>query len=91
MASDAMEVKQILQQKKIMSTITEFPRSNEPTNLILTRHIGLKETLPGSGQWNMLTEIDDCCWYTDQWIYTLIFWDAKTIGKNALENLNKIQ
>ena len=47
--------------------------------------------MPGSGQWNMLTEIDDNCWFTDQWIYTLIFWDAKTIGKNALENQNKIQ
>lgn len=31
----------------------------------------------------MLTEKDDACWHCDQWIFTLIFWDKKTIGKNA--------
>ena len=85
MASDAIKVKLILQQKKIESRVTEFPRNDNASNMILTRHIGLKESIPGSGQWKMLTDKDDCCWYCDQWIYTLIFWDEKTIAKNALK------
>ena len=31
----------------------------------------------------MLTDRDDKCWHCDQWIYSLVFWDAATIGKTA--------
>lgn len=31
----------------------------------------------------MLKEAEERCWHCDQWIYTLIFWDAETIGKQA--------
>ena len=65
MASDAIQVKQILQQKRIESRVTEFPRSDDATDMILSRHIGLKEAMPGSGQWTMLTEKDDACWFCD--------------------------
>ena len=49
MASDAIQVKQILQQKRIESRVTEFPRNDDANEMILTRHIGLKEAMPGSG------------------------------------------
>ena len=51
--------------------------------MVLTRVIGFKEQMPGIGQWNMLTQAEDSCWHCDQWIYTLIFWDAETIGHQA--------
>ena len=51
--------------------------------MILNRIIGFKEQMPGSGQWSLLTDPKDQCWYRDQWIYSLIFWDAETIGRNA--------
>ena len=31
----------------------------------------------------MITDKEDACWYCDQWVYTLIFWDKETIGENA--------
>ena len=51
--------------------------------MILTRMIGLKEQMPGSGQWRLLTQASDECWHCNQWIYTLIFWDAETIAREA--------
>ena len=49
MASDAIKIKQICQQKRIESRVTEFPKNDNVTEMILTRHIGLKEEIPGSG------------------------------------------
>ena len=49
LASDAIKLRQILQQKRIESRVTEFPRNDDAIDLILTRHIGLKESIPGSG------------------------------------------
>jgi len=39
--------------------------------------------MPGSGQWQLLSDRQDQCWHCDQWIYSLVFWDAETIGKKA--------
>lgn len=39
--------------------------------------------MPGSGQWKLLNDNSDQCWHCDQWIYSLIFWDAETIAKQA--------
>ena len=36
----------------------------------------------------MLTEKHDACWFCDQWVYTLIFWDDITISKNARAKQN---
>ena len=88
LASDAIKVKQILQQKRIESRVTEFPRNDDAVDLILTRHIGIKESMPGSGQWRMLTDKHDACWFCDQWVYSLIFWDEATISKNARAKTN---
>ena len=51
--------------------------------MILTRVIGFREQMPGSGQWRQLTDAADRCWHCDQWIYSLVFWDADTIGRRA--------
>ena len=68
--------------------MTDFPRDDNGGNFILTRHIGLKEAIPGSGQWCMITDKDDTCWHCDQWVYTLIFWNKERIGENARTKTN---
>ena len=54
-------------------------------DLSLTRQLGHRETIPGSGQWQMLTDgAPDACWHCDNWLYTLIFW-SPTIARRAAE------
>lgn len=48
------------------------PEGNE---LILTRILGHKDDIPGSGQWNMKVQKEkDGCWHCDNWMYSLVFW-----------------
>lgn len=32
-------------------------------NLIIQRHLGYKEMLPGAGKWQLLTQSKDECWH----------------------------
>ena len=44
---------------------------------IITRHIGYKKMIPGSGQWKILTEEKDECWFCGQHILTLFIWSPR--------------
>lgn len=47
-------------------------------DMVLTRFIGHREDMPGSGQWKMQTEIEkDKCWHCDNWMYSIVFWSPK--------------
>ena len=60
----------------------------DSNNMTLTRILGHKERMKGSGRWLMQTQIErDGCWRCDQWGFTLFFWNEK-IGK--FNNVNKI-
>lgn len=83
LARDTIKLRQIMQQKRIEQKAIEFPKDPDSKQMILSRVIGFKEQMPGSGQWRMLDDPVDQCWHCDQWIYSLIFWDAETIGKQA--------
>ena len=89
-ARESIKVKQIMQQKRIESRVTQFPRNDDAANFIFTRHIGLKESMPGSGQWKMVTDNDDACWHCDQWTYTLVFWNKEAIGERARLSCNPL-
>ena len=42
--------------------------------------LGHKEDIPGSGQWRMITDLNDQCWVCQYWKYALVFWN-EDIGK----------
>ena len=82
-AANTIRFRQIMQQKRIEQKAAEFPCDITEKKMILTRIIGMKEQMPGSGQWQLLTDRQDECWHCDQWIYSLVFWDADTIGRKS--------
>ena len=86
LARDTILIRQVMQQKRIEQKAIDFPKDPESSPLVLTRIIGFKEQIPGSGQWRLSTSNAHPCWHCDQWIYSLIFWDAETIGQNAKKN-----
>ena len=47
---------------------------------ILQRVLGHKDDMPGSGQWRMITTLNDQCWVCQFWKYSLVFWNSD-IGK----------
>lgn len=54
------------------------------------RVLGHKAEMPGSGQWQMLTEKADECWICDRHIYTLLFW-SPSIGHSTSVDLDEIE
>ena len=50
----------------------------ERSTLIITRMLGHKEEMPGSGRWRVITKENigqNECWVCDRKIYSLIFWN----------------
>jgi len=47
------------------------------SKLILQRHLGYSEMMPGAGQWQLLTELKDECWHCGQHILTLFIWTPR--------------
>ena len=50
----------------------------EGSTLIITRMLGHKEEMPGSGRWRVITKENigqNECWVCDRKIYSLIFWN----------------
>jgi len=59
--------------------------------LVVTRNIGHKEDIPGSGQWRMITKDipgHNECWVCDRHVYSLIFWN-ELIGIIELRKFSK--
>ena len=60
--------------------------ANENTNkLIFQRWVGHKPDIPGSGQWQMLTEKHDQCWVCDKWIYGIVFWSPNVSNQTQID------
>ena len=59
----------------------EIEVQSEGRELTITRVLGHKSDIPGSGRWAMSsTKEADGCWACDNWRYSLIFWN-KDIGE----------
>ena len=44
---------------------------------IITRHLGTKKLIPGSGQWQVFTQASDECWHCGQHVMTLFLWSPR--------------
>jgi len=59
--------------------------------MIISRNLGHKEEIPGSGQWRVITADlpgYNECWVCDRTIYSLIFWN-QLIGTVELRKFTK--
>jgi hypothetical protein len=46
----------------------------EGNQMIITRKLGHKQEMPGSGQWQIQDDGEDKCWCCDNHIYAMVFW-----------------
>ena len=73
-----------------MSLVNDFgDETDEEKRMILTRILGHKGDMPGSGQWKLIGDKTEECWVSDQQIYGLIFWDADYIGEKAVSSTKR--
>ena len=54
-----------------------FPTALDKKTCIITRHIGMQKFIPGSGQWQILTEPRDECWHCGQHNLALFIWSPR--------------
>ena len=77
------------------STVNRGANTNESVTLIITRLLGHKTDMPGSGQWKIIndTKKQEECWICGLNKYSLLFWsefaqaDAKLNYNSQLEAL----
>ena len=73
-----------------MSLVNDFgDETDEEKRMILTRILGHKSDMPGSGQWKLIGDKTEECWVSDQQIYGLIFWDADYIAEKAVSSTKR--
>jgi hypothetical protein len=65
--------------KKMNTSHVAMP-STDKHKLILTRKLGLKVQLPGSGQWEIMTRDFDVCWICEQHVLAVFIW-SEEIGE----------
>ena len=60
---------------------TEAELRTDSKNLQITRKLGHKHRMPGSGRW-LISDVKeaDSCWACDGWTFTLYFWN-RSIGQ----------
>lgn len=47
-------------------------------DLTITRILGHKLRMPGSGRWRIQTVSEsENCWVCDNWVYTIFFWNEE--------------
>ena len=71
--------------KTLLDKIAVNIRS-EGRDLTITRILGHKKEIPGSGRWQMMTAGENrSCWACSHWCYTLIFWheDIGALHENS--------
>lgn len=58
-------------------------------DITLTRYLGHKVDMPGSGQWelNTMSEIGDC-WVCDNWMNVIVFWNPAIGRFNDINSIN---
>jgi len=80
-AREIIKIKQIMERKRVESRVNAFAEDiSGDTRMILTRFLGHRPEMPGSGQWRMITDKTSECWICDQQVYSLIFWDEDFIS-----------
>ena len=76
---ESVKIKQINSGKRIVQNgATDDKFFDIETKLILMRYLHHKETVPGSGQWQIMTQKDEHCWLCDKEMKGFIFWSAST-------------
>ena len=66
MARETIKIKQNMERKRIFSLVNDFAiDGNEDSRLILTRILGHKMDMPGSGQWKVIKDKSEECWICD--------------------------
>ena len=66
MARETIKVKQNMERKRIFSLVNDIANDTaESSRCILTRIMGHKVDMPGSGQWKLITDKSDECWVCD--------------------------
>lgn len=78
---EGIKLRNIVQSKRINDFGIDLPRL-ESSKLIIQRHLGHKNLIPGAGQWGVYTEQKDECWICGLHIITLFVWTPR-IGKLA--------
>ena len=65
-ARETIKIKQIMERKRQTSLVNEFTTDyDNGQRLILTRVLGHKMDMPGSGQWKLIKDKTDDCWICD--------------------------
>ena len=60
--------------------------------LILQRNLGTKHLIPGSHQWNILTDKrQEQCWYCGQYVLTLFIWTPRIGALSQIKDPQKLQ
>ena len=50
--------------------------SGNTQDLTISRALGHKALMPGSGQWRLNKKLDaSACWYCGNWSFALVFWN----------------
>ena len=50
--------------------------SGNTQDLTISRVLGHKALMPGSGQWRLNKKLDaSACWYCGNWSFALVFWN----------------
>lgn len=63
--------------------------NGEKVDLTISRMLGHKKDIPGSGQWQFNKKGDkNGCWNCSNWIYTLVFWNEDIGILNSKNNIN---
>ena len=53
------------------------PALLEKKKCIITRHLGYKNMIPGAGQWTIITDEKNECWFCGQHILSLFIWTPR--------------
>lgn len=87
---EAAAVANLKQEARILNRV-EYTNnlSSFKSDLSISRVLGHKSILPGSGQWRINKKFDKtACWYCANWVFSLIFWNQEIGIRNANNNIN---
>lgn len=74
-----------VQKKLLYNKLSDVSLNQAAGICTITRVLGHREEMPGSGQWRMITTEGEHCWVCSFHRYTLVFW-TEQIGKTNEAN-----
>jgi hypothetical protein len=70
-----LKLQSIVHSKRMNEVVQ--PTLIEKKKCIITRHLGYKTMIPGAGQWTILTDDKNECWFCGQHILSLFIWTPR--------------